>query len=88
VKKFVSTFQERYKTDPDPLAFQGFDVATYFLTALATNGKSFDRCLIDFHLKSLGNDFRFASTEGNGFVNQHWEIYRYEDYLLKRIILK
>ena len=83
VKKFISKYQEQYKTDPDPLAFQGFDVAYYFLTALTRYGKSFGRCLPDLRMKSLQTDFQFSSTKGNGFVNQHWEIYWYENFFLK-----
>jgi len=83
VKKFVATYQDQYKTDPGALAFQGFDVAYYFITALERYGKTFERCLPDLHMTTLENDFEFSATKGNGFVNQHWEIYRYEDYLLK-----
>ena len=83
VKKFVTKFQEQYKTDPDPLAFQGFDVAYYFLTGLTRYGKSFARCLPDLRMKSLQTDFEFSATKGNGYVNQHWEIYRYENFFLK-----
>ncbi|MCX6247312.1 MAG: ABC transporter substrate-binding protein [Bacteroidetes bacterium] len=88
VKKFVSVFQDRYKTDPDPLAFQGFDVTFYFISALWKYGKSFDRCIADLRMKSLQTDLRFASTKDNGFENQYWEMYEYDAYRLKRIVLK
>lgn len=88
VRKFVSKFQERYQTDPDPMAFQGFDVTWYFVTALWKYGKSFERCITDLQMKSLQTDFRFASSKDNGFVNQYWELYEYDNYRLKRILLK
>ena len=88
VKKFVSMYQDRYQTDPEPLAFQGFDITFYFVTALWKYGRSFDRCIPDLHMKSLQTDFRFSSSEENGFENQYWEMYEYGNYRLKRIILK
>ncbi len=88
VKKFVSMYQDRYQTDPDPLAFQGFDITFYFVTALWKYGRSFERCIPDLRIKSLQTDFRFSSSEENGFENQYWEMYEYDNYRLKRIILK
>jgi ABC-type branched-subunit amino acid transport system substrate-binding protein/LysM repeat protein len=88
VKKFVSMYQDRYQTDPDALAFQGFDITFYFVTALWKYGKSFDRCIPDLRMKSLQTDFRFSSSKENGFENQHWEMYEYENYHLRRIVLQ
>jgi ABC-type branched-subunit amino acid transport system substrate-binding protein len=88
VKKFVKMYQDRYQTDPDPLAFQGFDITYYFITALWKFGRSFERCIPGLRMKSLQTDFRFIGSEGNGFENQYWEIYEYDNYRLKRINLK
>jgi len=88
VKKFVASYQEIYKTDPDPLAFQGFDVTYYFCSALWKYGKSFSRCLPEFRMKSLQTDFRFSATKDNGYENQYWELYEYDSYKLVRIFLK
>jgi ABC-type branched-subunit amino acid transport system substrate-binding protein len=88
VKKFVSMYQDRYQTDPDALAFQGFDITFYFVNALWKYGKSFDRCIPDLRMKSLQTDFRFSSSKENGFENQHWEMYEYDNYHLRRIFLQ
>jgi ABC-type branched-subunit amino acid transport system substrate-binding protein/LysM repeat protein len=88
VKKFVAMYQERYQTDPDVMAFQGFDITFYFITALWKYGKSFEHCITELHMKSLQTDFRFSSTKGNGFENQYWEMYEYDNYRLKRIVLQ
>jgi len=88
VKKFVSMYQNRYQTDPDALAFQGFDITFYFVTALWKYGKSFDRCIPDLRMKSLQTDFQFSSSKENGFENQYWEMYEYENYHLRKIILQ
>jgi ABC-type branched-subunit amino acid transport system substrate-binding protein len=86
VKKFVSMYQNRFQTDPDPLAFQGFDITYYFISALWKYGKSFERCLPELQIKSLQTDFRFSSSKENGYENQYWELYEYDNYHLKRII--
>jgi LysM repeat protein len=88
VKKFVAVYQDRYKTDPEPLAFQGFDITFYFVYALWKYGRNFDRCIPDLRMKSLQTDFRFASSKENGFENQYWEMYEYDNYHLRRILLK
>jgi ABC-type branched-subunit amino acid transport system substrate-binding protein/LysM repeat protein len=88
VKKFVSMYQDHYQTDPETLAFQGFDITFYFVTALWKYGRSFDRCIPDLRMKSLQTDFRFYSSEENGFENQYWEMYEYGNYHLRRIVLK
>jgi len=88
VKKFVSMYQDRYQTDPDALAFQGFDITFYFVTALWKYGKSFDRCIPDLRMKSLQTDFQFSSSKENGFENQYWEMYEYDNYHLRKIILQ
>jgi len=85
VKNFVRNFQDHYMTDPELLAFQGFDVGYFFLSALQAYGKNFNRCLPEFHMKSLQTDFQFSRSENNGYENQHWEMFEYENYRLKRI---
>jgi ABC-type branched-subunit amino acid transport system substrate-binding protein/LysM repeat protein len=88
VKKFVAMFQERYQTDPDPLAFQGFDITFYFISGLWKFGKSFEHCIPQLHMRSLQTDFRFSSSKGNGYENQYWEMYEYDNYHLRRIVLQ
>ncbi len=85
VKKFVRTFQSRYSTDPELLAFQGFDVAWYFLGALTEYGRDFRRCLVNDRKKGLQTTFEFAHTKENGFENLHWEIYKYVNYRLVKV---
>jgi ABC-type branched-subunit amino acid transport system substrate-binding protein len=84
VIKFVNRFTEIYKTDPNSLAFQGFDVGYYFLSALQKYGKNMGRCIREFHTRPLQTDFQFKQTGNNGFENQHWEIYKYDNYRLVR----
>ncbi|MCX6269243.1 MAG: ABC transporter substrate-binding protein [Bacteroidetes bacterium] len=82
VKRFVSHYQELYKTDPELLAFQGFDQAFYFLTALNSYGTNISRCIGGLKMNSMQTRFDFVQTKGNGFENRSWMIYKYENYKL------
>ena len=85
VKQFVRQYQETYKADPELLAFQGFDQACYFLSALKTYGTNFGRCIGDLKINSLQTRFDFRQTKDNGFENRHWGLYKYENYRLVMI---
>ncbi|MFH1160919.1 MAG: ABC transporter substrate-binding protein [bacterium] len=85
VKRFVSLFQQTYKTDPDNLAFQGFDVGWFFLNALELFGADFPGCLNALQIRPLQTQFKFKQNEGDGLENQHWEIYRFENYNLVHV---
>jgi len=85
VIQFVRIYQDRYKTDPELLAFQGFDQAFYFLKALQKYGTNIGRCLSDHQINSLETRFDFSQTKGNGFENHTWLIYRYENYKLIKV---
>jgi hypothetical protein len=82
VKKFVREYQTVFKADPELIAFQGFDVAYYFLSALRNYGTNIQHCLGELKINSLQASFNFIRTKGNGFENQHWTIFRYENYRL------
>ena len=85
VKQFVRHYQDIYKTDPELLAFQGFDQAYYFLSVLKAYGANIGHCIGDFRMNSLQTHFNFIQTKDNGFENQHWGIFKYENYKLVTI---
>jgi len=85
VKKFVKNFQDTFKTDPQTNAFLGFDVGYYFLTALMEYGHDFQNCISSYDRKALQTTFEFRQTKDNGFENQHWEIYKFENYKLVKV---
>jgi LysM repeat protein/ABC-type branched-subunit amino acid transport system substrate-binding protein len=82
LQQFVHHYQDKYKTDPELLAFQGFDQAYYFLSALQAYGTNFGRCIGELKMNSLQTRFEFRQTRGNGFENHHWMMYKYENYRL------
>lgn len=83
VKNFIYAFRDLYKTEPDKYAFQGYDVAMFFFTALSNYGLNFDKCIDKVGGSYLQNNYKFVKT-GNkdGFDNSYLNIYRYEDYRL------
>jgi hypothetical protein len=88
VKKLMLRFEEQYKTDPEPLAFQGFDVGYYFLSALMKFGKAFPKCIPDFRLKTSQTSFEFvhgSNNPNNGFENRYWSVYKYESFQLLKV---
>jgi len=85
IKKFTGKFQETIKTDPGPLAFLGYDIGYYFLSALMKYGGHFINCIGDYTMKGLQSTFEFRQEKGSGFENQHWEIYKFDNYRLVKI---
>jgi len=88
VKSLVRRFHEKYKSDPEPLAFQGFDLGYYFLSALMKFGKNFPNCIADFRLRTSQTSYEFVRAAPNsphGFENRHWAVYKYESFKLIRL---
>jgi len=87
VKQLVLRYQQQYKTDPEQLAFEGFDVGYYFLSALMRFGKQLPDCIPDFRLKTSQTSFGFGrgnNNSNNGFENRYWSVYKYENFKLLR----
>jgi hypothetical protein len=80
VKKFVGNYQEKYKTDPELLAFQGFDQCYYFLTAIKTYGTNIGRCIHELKMPGLVNRLEFLQGKDSGFENNAWTICKYDNY--------
>ena len=80
VNNFIRGFQETIKTDPDPLAFIGYDVAQYFLSALVKYGASFPSCMKEYDPELLETRYEFAKTALGGYENQHWSLFYYENF--------
>jgi len=85
IDSFVKLFQNTYKTDPDVIAFQGYDVAWYFLSALREFGPDFQDCLPGFRIRPMLSDYQFFNQRGNGWENRYWGIYRFNHYSIQRL---
>lgn len=62
VKDFIAVYRDLYSSEPDMFSFQGYDVGTFFLTALFNYGYDFKFCLNQFHPELLQNRIYFDSS--------------------------
>lgn len=70
VMDFVRKYRALYNTEPTPYAFQGYDIASYFLGMVSEYGKDWTARLETNEKEMLQADFRFIKEEGKeGCVN-------------------
>jgi ABC-type branched-subunit amino acid transport system substrate-binding protein len=80
-KEFILKFREKYLTEPNEMAFKGYDVALFFLTALSNYGNDFIKNLTDVKVHTLQSNFVFKRAgENNGFENTFVNIFKMQDY--------
>ena len=86
VKDFIYMFRTRFNSDPNMLAFQGYDIAYNFLSAMGMFGRNCFECFdqIPHRFLSTG-EIIFDHTSGNGYNNQYWDIYTVREYEIVRI---
>ena len=80
IQDMVLNFRNKYKTDPDYYAYQGFDIMMYFAGALRSYGTNFRYCLDKYDPILLCNKFHFCTSASLGNENTKGIIYRYENY--------
>jgi LysM repeat protein len=93
VKRFVIDFRRKYVCEPQNYAFEGYDVAWYFLNALMRYGDHLMDCLHCYDMPLLHTRFRFSYNDylksGGSFgkENFYWGAYQYdnESIMLKPI---
>lgn len=70
VKDFIRKYRALYNTEPTPYAFQGYDIAAYFIKLYSEHGTSWEKYLESENCKMLQADFDFMKAgENGGFVN-------------------
>ena len=78
-KQFVHRFRSKYMAEPQQYAFEGYDVACYFLHALMNYGKDMLDCLPHYDHNLLHSRYHFVDKgKGNGLENYSWSIYQYD----------
>jgi LysM repeat protein len=84
VKHFNSIFRQKFHTQPleKSYAWQGYDIAFYFLSGLAMHGKNFIRNPEIHYPDLLQSEYEFKrKAAGDGFENQKLFMVRYtKDY--------
>jgi LysM repeat protein len=89
VMRFNSDFRQKFLTEPTEksYAWQGYDIAYYFMSGLAIHGKEFIRYPEMHRPDLLQTDYEFVSkAPGDGFENQNLFLIRYtNDYEVKLV---
>jgi LysM repeat protein len=95
VKNFIRQFKKLYFTEPTmvigldrispypyQIAFLGYDVTFFFISALIHYGEDFGENISNFRMNMLQSDFHFERLDTlSGFRNTHLDIYKYDkDY--------
>ncbi len=78
---FIQHYRTTYNTDPDQYAFEGFDIAWYFLKFLKQYGNSSIDCLEKYPMKLLQTHYHFKRLNPkSGLENIYWDIYKFENF--------
>lgn len=79
---FVKSYRTLFKAEPSQYAFQGFDIANYFISNLYKYGDNWKLAVEQIKSEELQNSFKFK-IDGNGLTNigtkrilykDNWEI--------------
>lgn len=71
VKDFLLKYRAIFHTEPSLFAFQGYDLATYFINLVHTYGNDWKEMLTKAKMSGLQTDFDFHQVgEGKGIVNE------------------
>ena len=70
VKEFLLKYRAIFHTEPSLFAFQGYDIATYFINLVHTYGADWKNMLTAAKMSGLQTDFNFHKEDGKGAVNQ------------------
>lgn len=79
-REFIHEFRDEYHAEPDQYAFQGYDLAQFFIRGLMLYGAKVGDCMHHFEYNGLQTVYRFNREPGNGFSNSFSNIYRIKDY--------
>lgn len=70
VKSFIQDFRDAFRVEPTPFAYQGYDITTYFVSALLEYGVSFPKYIENHKKPLLQSNIKFIpSSETGGFKN-------------------
>ena len=84
-KRFVARFRQKYAVEPQSYAFEGYDMAMFFLSALMRYGDGMLDCLNCCDVPMLNSQYRFFNPSSmedgmrNGRENQYWSVYQYDN---------
>ncbi len=77
---FVGSFRTEFGTEPSPFAFQGYDIATYFLKSLQKTGNLSNGFPSDANKGLLHEDYHFTRvSDFGGFTNDCFTVVEYNN---------
>jgi LysM repeat protein len=88
-RRFVVRFRQKYAVEPQSYAFEGYDMAMFFLSALMRYGEDMLDCLNCCNVPLLHSQYRFFNRSylkdgrNNGRENQFWSVYQYDNDLIQ-----
>lgn len=83
VKTFVQNYHLKYKQFPEKFAFQGFDIAYFYLQQLNKLGTRFESGLVDAKDRHLYFKFKYFKTGiESGYENSSTVLLKYENFEL------
>lgn len=86
-ESFICKFRNKYETEPNDYAYQGFDIGWYFLNALNLYGDQMLDNLPYYNIPLLQTRFRFQKeSEMSGYENTFWNVYQFRGY--NKVVLK
>jgi LysM repeat protein len=85
VKSFLKKYRALYNTEPTQFAFQGYDIARYFMELCAKYGENWKEHLCDSPKEMLQSTFSFTKQGTGGYTNSGIRRIVYEKgYNIKR----
>lgn len=86
VGNFICKFRDKYVTEPNDMAYHGFNIAWYFLNALMNYGDNVKYGITSYDIPLLNTRYDFERKNAeDGAVNTYWNIYQYLDYEKKQL---
>lgn len=79
VKEFLLRYRAIFNTEPTQFAFQGYDIAKYFITLCSKYGNRWMNHMDDEEKAMLQSSFSFNRTEDGGYINNGVRRIVYED---------
>ena len=81
---FLRSYRQAYHTEPTDFAIKGFDQGMYFGEMLAKDKESLKKPEQKDYT-GIHNSFHFIKKTGQGWINTHVDILRYENFDLKKV---
>lgn len=81
---FMRNYRRAYRAEPTEYAIKAFDEGMYFGQLLADDTDKL-KSLDDNEFRGLHNSFDFIYKKGQGWVNKHVNLLRYENFELKQV---